>query len=229
VHCCSCALVGFARTAPFSGPLVLLCQPHLELQCWDSGGERGCCDMQGGKGTGKHMSSDRGTEIGCSVDLWPRPATGVCMLCPPKTCYFHQCICTMWYMSYMLCYAWWQIVQHCMLALAVKLARPGVLHDDVISFSFSFYTLQFGCDSSDILDTSWLASTGVCSRSAALWLLRLRHVRSHLGMHLQTLDLSGVCSVMQPASQIMLWQVHSWRWMLRCILSLQSSLSCATL
>ena len=46
----------------------------------------------------------------------------------------------------------------------------------------------------------------VCSGSA-LGLLRLLDLRSHLGMHLQTLDLSEVCSVVQLA-QTMLWQVH---------------------
>ena len=47
----------------------------------------------------------------------------------------------------------------------------------------------------------------VCSGSA-LGLLRLLDLRSHLGMHLQTLDLSEVCSVVQLASQTMLWQVQ---------------------
>ena len=65
-----------------------------------------------------------------------------------------------------------------MFALAVKLAGAGVLHDDV------------------------------CFRSAALRLLRLLEVRSHLGMHLHKLDLSNINSVMQLASQTMLWRVQ---------------------
>ena len=65
-----------------------------------------------------------------------------------------------------------------MFVLAVKLARAGMLHDDV------------------------------CFRSAALCLLRLLELRSYLGMHLQKLDLSNINSVMQLASQAMVWRVQ---------------------
>ena len=51
-------------------------------------------DMQGAEGTGEHVSGHRGAEVRCSVDLWPWPATGVCVLYPHTVCYCCQCICT---------------------------------------------------------------------------------------------------------------------------------------